>query len=237
MDEAAAQPRIFLSPPHVGERERELVMEAMDSGYVAPAGPMLERFERAFADYVGQPHAVALASGTAALHLALRLLDVGPGDAVITPSLTFIGGVAPIAYQGATPIFVDCEPVCWGLDPALLDEAFDRAEAMDLKARAVIAVDLYGQACEAEAIREICERRGAALLMDSAEAVGALHKGRHAGQGGVAAAFSFNGNKILTSSGGGILVSTDQAERVRLNVEAFLDHGRIVGVVDPKAGY
>jgi dTDP-4-amino-4,6-dideoxygalactose transaminase len=206
-----AHPRLFLSPPSTGGRERELVMEAMDSGYVAPAGPMLERFEREFAAYVGQPYAVAVSSGTAALHLALRILGVGPGDAVITPSLTFIGGVAPIAYQGATPIFVDCEPVCWGLDPALLDEAFDRAKALGLKAKAVIAVDLYGQACEEDAIREICERRGAALLMDSAEAVGALYKGHHAGQGGMAAAFSFNGNKILTTSGGGMLVSTDKA--------------------------
>lgn len=203
-------PRIFLSPPATGERERELVMEAMDSGYVAPAGPMLERFEREFAAYVGQPYAVAVSSGTAALHLALRILGVGPGDAVITPSLTFIGGVAPITYQGATPIFVDCDPVVWGLDPALLDEAFDRAEALGLKAKAVIAVDLYGQACEEDAIRQICERRGAVLLMDSAEAVGALYKGRHAGQGGLAAAFSFNGNKILTTSGGGMLVSTDK---------------------------
>lgn len=203
--------RIFLSPPQTGARERELVLEAMDSGYVAPAGPMLERFEAAFADYVGQPYAVALSSGTAALHLALRTLGVGPGDAVITPSLTFIGGVAPIVYQGATPIFVDCDPVCWGLDPALLDEAFDRADALGLKTRAVIAVDLYGQVCEAEAIRKICERRGAALLLDSAEAVGALYKGRHAGQGGYAAAFSFNGNKIMTTSGGGMLVSSDKA--------------------------
>ena len=210
-------PRIFLSPPQSGARERELVLEAMDSGYVAPAGPMLERFEQAFADYIGQPYAVAVSSGTAALHLALRMLDLGPGDAVISPTLTFIGGVAPIAYQGATPIFVDCEAVCWGLDPALLDEAFDRAEALGLKARAVIAVDLYGQVCEVEATREVCERRGAVLLLDSAEAVGALCKGRHAGQGGMAAAFSFNGNKIMTTSGGGMLVSTDAAliERAR----------------------
>jgi dTDP-4-amino-4,6-dideoxygalactose transaminase len=202
-------PRVFLSPPDVGPRERELMLAAFDSGYVAPAGPMLETFERAFADYVGLPHAVAMASGTAALHVALNMLGVGPGDAIIAPTLTFIGGVAPIAYQGATPIFVDCEPICWGLDPQLLDAAFERATRLGLRVRAVMPTDLYGQVCEIDAIAAWCAGRDIPVILDSAEAVGATCNGRHAGYGAVAAAYSFNGNKILTTSGGGMLASED----------------------------
>ena len=207
----ALPPRLFLSPPSVGARERELVMEAFDSGYVAPAGPMIGRFERDFAHYVGLKHTVAVSSGTAAIHLALRILNVGPGDAVIASSLTFIGSVAPAIYQGATPIFVDSEPVSWCMDPVLLNVAFDKARDLGLKVKAVIPTDLYGQVCDVDAIAEICQARGAALVLDSAEAVGALYKGRHAGVGGLVAAFSFNGNKVLTTSGGGMLASDDKA--------------------------
>ena len=212
-----APPRLFLSPPDVGARERELVLQAFDSGYVAPAGPMLDAFERAFADYVGLKHAVALASGTAALHLALHVLDVGPGDAVIAPSFTFMGGVAPIVHRGATPVFVDCDPASWNLDPSLLEDAFAVAERAGLKVKAVIPTDLYGQACDVDAIRAVCDAKGATLVLDSAEAVGSHYKGRHVGAGALAAAFSFNGNKILTTSGGGMLCSDDKAliDRVR----------------------
>ncbi len=203
--------RLFLSPPDIGARERELVAEAFDSGYIAPIGPMLERFERTFADYVGVRHAVAVSSGTAALHLALRMLDLGPGDAVIAPSLTFIGGVAPILYQGATPVFVDCDPVTWCLDEALLDDAFALAARQGLKVRAVMPTDLYGQACDVKALSSLAEAHGVPLIMDSAEGVGGLHEGRHAGAGATCAAYSFNGNKIITTSGGGMLTSDDKA--------------------------
>jgi dTDP-4-amino-4,6-dideoxygalactose transaminase len=202
-------PRVFLSPPDVGARERELMLAAFDSGYVAPAGPMLETFERAFADYVGLPHAVAMGSGTAALHVALKMLGVGPGDAIIAPTLTFIGGIAPIVYQGATPILVDCEPVCWGLDPQLLEPAFERATRLGLRVRAVMPTDLYGQVCEIDAIGAWCAEREIPVILDSAEAVGATWNGRHAGHGAMAAVYSFNGNKILTTSGGGMLASED----------------------------
>ncbi len=203
--------RLFMSPPSTGARERELVTEAFDSGYVAPAGPMITRFEEEFAAYVGMKHAVAVASGTAAIHLGLRILDAGPGDAVIASSLTFMGSIAPIIYQGATPILVDCDLASWCLDPTLLDDAFGMAERLGLRVAAVLPTDLYGQACDVDAIAAVCTTHSTPLLLDAAESVGAHYKGRHAGRGGVAAAFSFNGNKILTTSGGGMLVSDDAA--------------------------
>lgn len=202
--------RIFLSPPHMLGSEREMLLEAFDSGYVAPAGPMIERFEAAFAEYVGGRYGVALSSGTAALHLALRIVGVGRDDLVAAPTLTFIGGVAAINYQGAAPIFVDADPGDWCMSPKGLEDAFDLAERAGKRIAAVVPTDLYGQACDIDVLQSICDARGAPLVMDSAEAVGALYKGRHAG-GGVASAFSFNGNKIITSAGGGMLVTDDKA--------------------------
>lgn len=209
--------RLFLSPPHIDGRERALVEAVFDSNYVAPIGPMLDAFERAFCDYVGLAHAVAVSSGTAALHLLLRTLGLGPGDAVILPTLTFMGGVAPIVYQGATPLFVDIDPVSWCIDPALLDDAFATARQRGLRVRAVVPADIYGQCCDIDAIRAIATREGVPVVLDSAEAVGALRHGRHAGHGALAAAYSFNGNKIMTSSGGGMIASDDKAlvERCR----------------------
>jgi dTDP-4-amino-4,6-dideoxygalactose transaminase len=201
--------RLSLSPPELGQRERELILESLDAGFVGPIGPMLERFERAFADYAGMGHAVAVSSGTAALHLALRIAGIGPGDRVAAPTLTFIGGVAPIVYQGAAPVFIDCEPQSWGMDPERLDQALVEAQRQGAPIRAVVPTDLYGQACDQDALRAVCDRHGAALIMDSAEAVGARYKGRHAGAGAPVAAFSFNGNKIITTGGGGMLVSDD----------------------------
>ena len=203
--------RIFLSPPHAIGREQALVAEVFASNYLAPAGPMLEAFEKAFCDYVGLPHAVALSSGTAALQLALRILDVGPGDAVIVPTLTFIGGVAPVVYQGAQPIFVDCDEESWNLDPSLLTQAFALAEARGLKVAAVMPTDLYGQCAAIDDIRALCDPRGVPVVLDSAEGMGAFYKGRHAGNGARMAAYSFNGNKIMTTSGGGMLASEDKA--------------------------
>ena len=207
---------IYLSPPDIGARERELVMEAFDLGYVAPAGPMLDRFERAFAQYVGAGHAVALSSGTAALHLAFVLAGVQPGDYVAVPTLTFIGGVAPVVYLGAEPLFVDASAASLCMDPARLEEAFAFARRQGRRIRVVSPTDLYGHPSDHDRIAEICEANGALLVPDAAEAVGSLYKGRHVG-GGLAAAFSFNGNKIITTSGGGMLVSDDAAliERAR----------------------
>lgn len=200
--------RVPLSEPDVGAREAAAVAQALAAGDVA-MGPQVAAFEAAFAELTGRAHALAVSSGTAALHLALRLLDLKPGEAVICPTLTFIGGVAPVAYQGAAPIFVDVDPVTWGMDPALLPQAFDLARARGLTVRAVVPADLYGQCCDIGPIADIAADRGAAVVLDSAEAVGASLNGRHAGAGAAMAAYSFNGNKIITTGGGGMLVGDD----------------------------
>ena len=206
-----APARIPLSAPDIGLAERIRLLETFDAGWVSSAGPSVEAFERAFAETTGFAHATAVSSGTAALHLALTMLDLKAGDAVICPTLTFIGGVSPIVHAGARPIFVDCSPADWNLDPGLLDQAFDRARAEGLTVRAIVPADLYGQCCDIDAIREMADAHGVPVILDSAEAVGATLNGRHAGHGAQAAAFSFNGNKIVTTGGGGMLVSDDAA--------------------------
>ena len=204
-----ADTRIFLSPPHMAEEERRLLLEAFDSNWIAPVGPQVDAFESELAETVGVPHAAALSSGTAALHLALRLVGVGPGDDVICPTLTFIATAAPVTYLGARPVFLDVSPETWTLDPELLAaELEERSEKGELPA-AVIAVDLYGQCADYRALEELCDRHRVPLVEDAAEALGASYRDRSAGAFGRAAVFSFNGNKILTTSGGGALVSAD----------------------------
>ncbi len=209
--------RVYLSPPDVGPRERELLIAAFDSNWIAPLGPEVDAFEVALADYVGRPHAVALSSGTAGLHLALHELGVQGGDEVIVPTLTFIATAAAATYLGAHPVFLDSSPASWNLDPALLAEELDELAAHDRLPAAVIAVDLYGQCADYRTIAPLCEHYGVPLVEDAAEALGASYDGRRAGQFGAAAIFSFNGNKIITTSGGGMLVTADArlAERVR----------------------
>ena len=204
-----APDRIPLSAPDIGSAERARLLQTFDDGWVSSAGPVVEAFERAFAEATGFAYATALSSGTAALQVALTILDLKPGDAVICPTLTFIGGVSPIVHAGARPIFVDCSASDWNLDPALLAPAFDRAKAEGLSVRAVVPADLYGQCCDIAAIREVADAQGVPVILDSAEAVGATLNGRHAGHGASAAAFSFNGNKIITTGGGGMLASDD----------------------------
>lgn len=202
--------RLFLSPPHVGQRERDLVAEAFDGNYIAPVGPMLDAFEREFAKMVGLPHAVALSSGTAAIHLALRGVGVGAGDTVVASSLTFIGGVAPILYQGATPVFIDSDAESWNMDPDLLADYLSKAKKAGKLPKAVLPTDIYGQSCDIDRIRHLCDDYGVALIIDAAESVGARYKGRHSGVGARAACYSFNGNKIMTTSGGGMLCSDNE---------------------------
>lgn len=168
---------VFLSPPHQAGTEGTLIQEALASNYIAPAGPMLERFEKEFSDYVGMP-CVAVSSGTAALHLALRHLDVGPGDEVWAATLTFIGSIAPALYQRAEPVFLDCEAASWTLDPELLSEALRTAARAGRRPKAVIPTDLYGQACDLDAIIQVSADYGVPVICDSAEAVGTLYKGR-----------------------------------------------------------
>jgi len=202
-------PRVYLSVPHMGGSEWEYVRETFESNWLSTVGPQLDSFERAMADRLGRP-AVALASGTAALHLGLRLLGVGPGDEVLVSDLTFVASVNPIRYLGATPVFVDSDPETWMMSPALLEEALaDRARRGRLP-RAVVVVHLYGQCADMDPILAACARRGVPVLEDAAEALGATYKGRPAGSMGEVAVLSFNGNKIITTTGGGMLLARQE---------------------------
>jgi len=201
--------RLFLSPPHLSGREVEEVAAAFASNYIAPIGPALAAFEADFKTYTGFPHAVALTSGTAAMHLALRHLNVGPGDEVWAASLTFIGSVGPAVQERATPVFFDCDPETWTLDTDLLSDRLAAAARTGRLPKAVIPTDLYGQSCDLDAIVALCAEQGVPVICDSAEAMGATYKGRHAGRGARASVFSFNGNKIMTTSNGGMLASDD----------------------------
>jgi len=200
-------PRIYLSPPDISTRDHAAVDAVLTSNWVAPVGPDLEAFESAVAELAQRQYAVALNSGTAALHLALQLLNVQPGDSVICPTLTFAASANPICYCGADPIFVDSEPRTWNMDPVLLElELGERAASGELP-KAVIVVHLYGQCADMDPILAVCERYGIPVVEDAAEALGASYKGRPAGGMGAFSFFSFNGNKIITTSGGGMLLA------------------------------
>ena len=203
--------RIYLSPPDIGELERQYVQEAFDTNWIAPLGPNVNAFEEEFSHQVETAHAAALSSGTAALHLALRLAGVGPGDDVLVSTLTFVASASPIVHLGARPIFIDSERVSWNLDPDLVAELLARRAAEDRLPKALVVVHLYGQCADLDPLVELCERYDLALIEDAAEALGARYKGRSPGGFGQSGIFSFNGNKIITSSGGGMLVSDDEA--------------------------
>ncbi len=210
--------RIFLSPPHLGDDELTLVTEAFRSNWIAPTGPHVDAFESELAAYVDTPHAIALSSGTAALHLALMAFGIGEGDTVWVSTLTFAASAFPIRYVGATPVFVDSDHATWNMDPVLLAEALDDAAKRGSLPRAVILVHLYGQCADIEPIADACARHDVLLIEDAAEALGSRYKGRAAGTFGDIGFYSFNGNKIITTSGGGMLVTphADIATRVRL---------------------
>jgi dTDP-4-amino-4,6-dideoxygalactose transaminase len=271
--------RLFLSPPHMGDEESVLVREAFASNYIAPLGPMVDAFEKEFAAYTGIPHCLALASGTAAMHLALRELGVGPGDEVLASTHTFIGSISPVTFLGGSLAFIDSDPATWNLDPVLLADELAECAKRGKLPKAVIPTDLYGQCCDLPRLTEICARYQVPIVSDSAEAMGAFYRGtegkaesensraeggnlkaetgdprsavsspssqpsgrpvvsspssqpsafslqpsgrpvvsgprgalRHAGYGARAAIFSFNGNKIMTTSGGGMLASHNKA--------------------------
>jgi len=202
--------RLYLSPPHLNGREKEFILDALASNYITPMGPMVDAFETEFAQRVGYQHAVAVASGTAAIHLALREFGVGAGDEVLASTLTFIGGVAPIVYLGAKPVFIDSDEISWNMDPALLAEELVACAKRGKLPKAVLPTDAYGQSCDLDKLREVCACYGIPMIVDAAESVGAIYKGRHAGAGVDAAVYSFNGNKVLTTGGGGILASNDK---------------------------
>lgn len=217
--------RIFLSPPHMGGSELDYIHQAFESNYIAPLGPMVDAFEKAFAEKVGIPYALALTSGTAAIHLALRVLEVGPGDEVFASTLTFIGSVSPITFQGARPVFIDSNRSTWNMDPDLMEAELMRCKKIGRLPKAVIPTDLYGQCADMNRIIPICSAYGVPVISDAAEALGASFGGQHAGSGAKAAAYSFNGNKIITTSGGGMLVSEDAAfiKRARFLAEQARD--------------
>jgi dTDP-4-amino-4,6-dideoxygalactose transaminase len=203
-------PPLLLSPPDVGDSERRLLLEAFDSGWVAPAGPALGAFEADVAARLGVHAAVALSSGTAALHLALQLLGVGRGDTVLVPTLTFAATANPVRYLGATPVFVDCDLETWTVDPVLVEDELGARARRGAPPAAVVAVDLYGQCADYDRLADACARFEVPLLADAAESLGSTYRGREAGAVGAAAALSFNGNKIVTAGGGGMLVSDDE---------------------------
>jgi dTDP-4-amino-4,6-dideoxygalactose transaminase len=209
--------RLYLSPPDVGEVERDLLLEAIDSNWIAPLGPHVDAFELEVADYLGVTSAVALSSGTAALHLALLTLGVGAGDEVLVPTLTFAATANAVVYVGARPAFIDSDRMSWNIDPALLeDELAARSQQGRLPA-AVVAVDLYGRCADWDAIQGLCDRYGVPVVDDAAEALGARYGDRRAGAFGACGVLSFNGNKIMTTGGGGMLVSDrrEVVERAR----------------------
>ena len=201
--------RIYLSPPDLNGSELESLRQTLASNWVAPAGPQLVAFERAVCDRLGAPYGVALNSGTAAIHLALGLLGVGPGDTVVCPDFTLVGSVNPVRYLGAEPVLIDSEERTWNMDPELLAEALDTLEREGRPARAVVVVHLYGHCAEMETILTICRQRNVKVVEDAAEALGATVGTRHAGTMGDIGVLSFNGNKIVTTGGGGMLLTAD----------------------------
>lgn len=202
--------RIFLSPPQMGKNEQKYVEDAFKSNYIAPLGEFVNAFETKMQDYTKSPNALALSSGTAALHLALRVAGITRGDFVLASTFTFIGSIVPILYQGAIPVFIDSDS-SWNLSPKLLREAL---ESLPTKPKALILTHLYGQCAKVEEISEICKEYGVLLIEDAAESLGAFYRGKHTGTFGEFGALSFNGNKIITTSGGGMLLGKD-AEKMQ----------------------
>lgn len=219
----AEYPRMYLSSPHMGSLEQSYVNEAFATNWIAPIGPHLSAFEREFCAVTGAKHAAAVASGTAALHLALQLVGVRPGDEVFVSSFTFAASVNPIRYCGGTPVFIDSERRSWNMDPTLLSEALQESAQRGRLPKAVVVVHLFGQSADMDPILAACRKYGVALVEDAAEALGAMYRGKAPGTFGNIGVFSFNGNKIITTSGGGMLVSDDAAiiaHAVKLSTQA-----------------
>lgn len=203
--------RIFLSPPHMGEKELAFVTDVFRSNWMAPVGPHLTAFEEEICRLTGGGYAVALSSGTAAIHLALILAGVERGDEVICQSLTFAGSAFPVVYQGATPVFVDSEAITWNMDPQILEEAVRERLARGGRVKAILPVHLYGMPAKMDEIMEVSTHYGIPVVEDAAEALGSFYRERHLGTDGLLGILSFNGNKIITTTGGGVLISKNKA--------------------------
>jgi len=197
--------KIYLSPPHMSERELMLITNAFQSNWIAPLGPNVDDFEKEMTEYLGIGHAAALNTGTAALHLALKIVGIKSGDVVLCPSLTFAASANVILYENAIPVFVDVAPETWTLDLSILEIAFNKYNP-----KALIAVDLYGQSCDYDSIQSLCKKYNVSLVEDAAEALGSEYKEEKCGVFGEMGILSFNGNKIITTSGGGMLVSDNE---------------------------
>lgn len=208
---------ILLSTPHMGSYEQEFVQDAFDTNWIAPVGPHVDAFEQEFCQTVGADYAAALSSGTAALHLAMRLIGVQAEDEVWCPTLTFIATANPIVYQGARPVFIDSDRDSWNMDPNILCDTLTQRARIGKLPKAVIVVHLYGQSADLDPIIEVCDRYEIPLIEDAAESLGATYKGRSPGTLGCMGIYSFNGNKIITTSGGGMLVckTPEMAEKAR----------------------
>jgi len=205
------QKRIFLSAPHMGGKELDYVHEAFASNYIAPVGPQIEAFEREFAEKVGIKYAAAVSSGTAALHLLLRYFGVGSGDTVFCSTFSFVASASPILYCGGAPVFIDSDQSSWNLDPNLLADELERCSREGGLPKALVLVHLYGQPADIDPIRRLCREYRICLIEDAAESLGAKYKKKTPGTIGDAGFFSFNGNKIITTSGGGMIVSDDES--------------------------
>ncbi len=203
--------RIYLSPPHMSGLEQQYVQAAFDSNWVAPMGPNVDAFEAEFCAVTGASHALALSSGTGALHLALILLGIERGDEVVVSTLTFAASANPIVYLGAKPVFVDSERVSWNMDPELLADFLAQRAKSNRLPKAVVLVHLYGQSANIAPIQALCQQYGVPLVEDAAEALGASYQGKTPGTFGDFGLYSFNGNKMITTSGGGMLVSENEA--------------------------
>ncbi|GHS93401.1 putative pyridoxal phosphate-dependent aminotransferase EpsN [Synergistales bacterium] len=204
------QERIYLSPPHMSGDEIKMIEEAFATNWIAPLGPHVEAFERETAAFTGVKAALALASGTAALHLSAELLGIERGDVVICSSLTFAATVAPLYHKGVECVFVDSEPESWNLSPKALKSALADCDRSGKMPKAVIIVNLYGQSCDMEPILALCDSAGVPVIEDAAESLGSLYKGKRTGGFGKFSVLSYNGNKIITTSGGGMLLSDDE---------------------------
>lgn len=202
--------RIFLSSPHMGGMEQKFVQEAFDTNWVAPLGPNVNEFEKELSEYVGIKSAAATVSGTSAIHMALKCVGVKPGDKVFCSSLTFAASCNPIIYEGGIPVFIDSEPEGWNMSPDALKKAFEDAEKCGEIPKAVIVVNLYGQSADMDPIKELCDKYNVPIIEDAAESLGATYKDKMSGTIGDYGIYSFNGNKIITTSGGGMLVSNNE---------------------------
>ncbi|WP_419955807.1 DegT/DnrJ/EryC1/StrS family aminotransferase [Neobacillus niacini] len=207
--------RIYLSSPHMTGKENKYINQSFETNWIAPLGPNVDRFEEDLSQYVGAKGALAVSSGTAAIHLALRLLNVQAGDKVFCSSLTFVASASPILYQQAEPVFIDSEFDTWNMSPEALKRAFMDAEKEGNLPKAVIVVHLYGQNAKMDEIMEICNFYQVPVIEDAAESLGTTYKGRKSGTTGKFGVYSFNGNKIITTSGGGMLVSNDKEALVK----------------------